>query len=203
MSDRQPEKHMLTIYICSPKYMLTIHVLSQQRPHPQLKTYSKSSSSIPQQSTNYTPLESILQSIKVLPSWIRKKQLERTLLGLTQQFSASDNFAPQETFGSTQRHFWLSHWGKEERRIQQVEARDAVKYPIMHRTVPYNWSITCIVMRLRNLGQLTKSEYRLHCINVKFPDFDHFHVALFLGNIYQSTQERSKSQLTPKWFRKR
>ena len=32
-------------------------------------------------------------------------------------------------------------------------------------------------MRLRNLEELMKYEYEQQCINVKFPEFDLFHVA--------------------------
>ena len=48
-----------------------------------------------------------------------------------------EHFCAPGTFGSTWRHFWLSR-RKNATGIQWVEARDAAKYPTMHRTAVQN-----------------------------------------------------------------
>ena len=58
-----------------------------------------------------------------------------------QGFSTRDNLTPypslpQETLGNVGRHFWSSQLGKDAASIYRVEARDATKHPIMHRTPP-------------------------------------------------------------------
>lgn len=53
--------------------------------------------------------------------------------------SIRDKFAPKGTFDNVWSHFWLSQLGDATGRGQvalQVEAKDAVEHPTVHRTTP-------------------------------------------------------------------